>query len=524
MDVLSRRGAVLLSLILVGTTACGSGVSRTRFLPGPSGRINPIYDATVVYPDTTLIVGGLSYRGVEIDLKIEFDDATLRDADPLYTAEAHVVSLLAGGVAQTFVLTGSLMIEGTLDQDAWTTGLFGPIQVGTANLILELTGTLDDGRRRVSGQAELFGIPDPGSFVAVKRRRYLLTGTDLLSIGKVAMASVRYGNRITVAEDLEVTSSDPVARVEDGHPYVVNRFTFDYIQGLDPLGVFSTTLEFSTGNGSNPHDMVILPPIQGGTPSGVPEDDGPGIAFVTRYEPPFNDLAIFDLEDGTLIDSIDLTPYAANPDRLPRADQALLHDGLIYVTLQDANLSFTEFMTGRVVVVDPILRGVVDVIDLSGQNPFESLTHSEATGLIYVGLAGIFPGLLSQSLTGGVEAIDPAARRSLGLIVDDDDLGGNVSHVAIASATRGYCVVTDSTFRNFVEAFDPGTGQVLGTVFQTHNRISDLAVDGDGYLLIAEASFSAPRLLILDAATAQPITSLQLRLPPFSVAIATRSL
>ena len=95
---------------------------------------------------------------------------------------------------------------------------------------------------------------------------------------------------------------------------------------------------------------------------------------------------------------------------------------------------------------------------------------------------------------------------------------------AIASATRGYCVVTDATFRNFVEVFDPGTGQVLGTVFETQNRIADLVVDGDGYLLIAEASFSAPRVLVLDAATAQPITSLPLRLPPFSVAIATRSL
>jgi len=39
-------------------------------------------------------------------------------------------------------------------------------------------------------------------------------------------------------------------------------------------------------------------------------------------------------------------------------------------------------MNGRVVVIDPVLRQVIQVIDLSGQNPFESLSYAPATGLI----------------------------------------------------------------------------------------------------------------------------------------------
>lgn len=245
---------------------------------------------------------------------------------------------------------------------------------------------------------------------------------------------------------------------------------------------------------------------------------------MTRYEPPYDDVALIDLDDGALIGSIDLVPYAQNPDRLPRPDQILHHGGLLYVTLQDANRSFTQFMTGRVAVIDPMTREVVEVIDLAGQNPFESLLYAPETGLIYVGLAGIFPGLRPQALTGGVEAIDPATRRSLGLVVDDDALGGNVSGVAIASPERGYAVVTDATFRNFVKAFDPSTGDVLGSVFETQDRIAALLTDGDGWLLIAESSFVQPRLLILDALTAQPVASLPLRLPPLSVAILTRDL
>jgi hypothetical protein len=515
--------AAALGLLLTVSGCGGGGISGPKFLPGPAGRIHPIYDALVVYPDTTLIINGLSYKGIELDLELEFDDPTLRDGDPLYTAEARIISLRAGGVAQHYVLQGPLRIEGTLAGDAFTTGLFGGIQVGTANLLPELTGTLDPTRGRIDGTATLFGLANNGIFTAIKRRRYLMTGTDLLTIGKVSVVSVRYGDRFSIDKDLAIVTSDPVARVEDGRPFVINRFSWDTLQGFDPQSGFATSLEYSTGNGSNPHDVVVFPARDGGTPDGLPEPDGPGLAFVTRYEPPFNDVAILDLDDGTIIAAIDLTPYALGPQQLPRADQALLHDGLIYVTLQDANARFTEFETGRVAVIDPILRNVVDVIDLDGQNPLESFVYLEETGLFYAGMAGIFDGLADRALTGGVEAIDPVGRRSLGLVVDDDDLGGNVSAIAIHSATRGYAVVTDELYRNSVRIFDPSTGAVGATVLGDVDRVAALVLDGDGFLLIAEGFFS-PRLIVLDAATGGLEAALPLSLPPFSIAIMTRGL
>jgi hypothetical protein len=535
MDILIRNSSpaclscrvviVAIVALFLNATGCGGtgGISGPKFLPGPADRINPIYDALVIYPDTILIINGMSYKGIELDLEIEFDELTLRDNDPLYTAEARVTSLRAGGVSQHYVLQGPLRIEGTLDGDVFTTGMFGGIQVGTANLLPTLTGLLDPTRSRIDGDATLFGLANNGIFTAIKRRRYLMTGTDLLSIGKVSVVTVRYGYLFSIENNLAIVSSDPVARVEDGLPIVVNRFSFDTLQGFDPLSSFATSFEYSTGNGSNPHDMVVFPARDGGTPDGRPSSDGAGLAFVTRYEPPFNDVAIIDLDDGTIIASIDLTPYAFNQDRLPRADQALLHQGLIYVTLQDANARFTEFMNGRIVVIDPILRDVVDVIDLDGQNPFESLVFLEETGLLYASMAGIFGGLASRDLTGGVEAIDPQSRRSLGLVVDDDDLGGNVSGIALHSATRGYAVVTNELFRSSVRVFDPSTGAVGATVLGDVDRVAALELDGDGFLLIAEGFF-APRLIVLDAATGQLEASLSLALPPFSIAVMTRGL
>lgn len=530
MAVLRRLQPALALVCLlpcVGLLACAPAGGPARILPGPSGRINPIYDFLAAYPDAEIIIGGLLYRGLDLDLEVEFDDASVRDADPLYAAEVRVVEVRAGGAPQAFELAGPLHIEGTLAGGVLTTGLFGPIRVGSAGLLLDLTGTLVDGSRRITGQAALFGDRSGGTFVAVKRRRYLVAGTDLQVIGKVSVVTVRYDTLIAIANDLEVISSDPIARVEDGRPFIVNRYQFDTLQGLDPFASFLTAFEYSTGNGSNPHDIVVLPADPGAVPAdpgGGPAGEGSaGTAFVTRYEPPYNDVAVVDLQDGAVLEGIDLTPYARNRHRTPRPDQALLHDGLIYVTLQDADLTFTEFMNGRVAVIDPALRRVVDVIDLSGQNPFEALTDSEDTGLIYVGLAGIFPGLLKQALTGGIEVIDPATRRA-SLLVDDDALGGNVSAVTVHSATRGYCVVSDSAFRSFVKAFNPTTGEVLETIFESANLIATIGADGDGYLIVAEAGFFEPRLLIFSAETGQAVASLPARLPPFSVAVLTCSL
>jgi hypothetical protein len=509
--------ALLGACLLPGLIGCGSRNESTRHLPGPGPeRLNPIYDVQVGFPNTTLIVGGLSYQGVQIDLELEFVDASLRDPDPSFRAGARVRQVIAGGVTQVFELLGPLDLQGTLADGVLHSGFFGPIRVGTSNLILDLTGEVTDQARRVEGSAALFGTNDTGAFSAVKRRRYLIAGTDLSSaVGQVSVLSVRDGHDISIQENLEATSSDPVARVSDARPFIVNRLRFDNLEGLDPAS-FRALFQYSTGAGSNPHDVVVLPE-ENGDPSG-------GLACVARYEAPYSDVAFFDLASGALVDRIDLTPYAMNPDHLPRPDRMLLHDGLLFVTLQDINAVFTDYRQGRMVVIDPLARRVLDVFDLSGRNPFESLFFSDATGLIYVGLAGIFPGRLDQSLSGGIETVDPVARRPLGLLVDDDDLGGNVSAVALPVPGRGYCVVTDATYHNFVKAFDPATGAVLGTIVDSPDQITTLVADGDGFLLVGIDSFFDPRILILDGATGALVASVPLRLPPQSIAILTRSL
>lgn len=526
-----RRGSLRTALIpaallaLAATAlgcAPGGGAGGGEPLPGPAGRLDPIYDVMVNFPDAVVTIGGVDYAGITLDLEATFDDPTVRDADPRFRAPIRVVGVTAGGMAQGFAVPQPIVMQGSIEGAAFETDLFGPIQFGTANLVLSLTGAIESPPRRITGTAEILGTTTRGPFTAVRRRRYLVAGSDLSGpIGQAAVVDLRYDSQAALADDVETISSDPAARVADGRPIVVNRLSFDNLQGLDPQGGFKTVFQYSTGNGSNPHDLVVLDAAAAGVAPGATARAG--VAFVTRYGPPYDDLALFDLDDGALLDHVDLVPLARNADHLPRADQVLLHDGLLWVTLQDANASFTQFMNGRVAVIDPAARAVVDVIDLAGQNPFESLVYAPETGLIYVGLAGLFPGLNAQSLTGGVEAIDPATRSSHGLIVDDDALGGNVSAVAIASAARGYVVVTDAAFHNALKAFDPGTGEVLGTIYDSPGFLAALIAD-DGFVVLAEHSDSDPRLLILDGATGRLVAIVPLRLPPVSLAVMTRTL
>jgi hypothetical protein len=420
------KPALVAALAAASSFACSGGGYRGPAghpLPGPGDRLDPIYDVTVSFPDSDVISGGVAYHGILLDLAVTFEDATVRDADPAYSAPCDVVSVTAGAVPQQWSVPQPIVITGSIDGQDFVTDPFGGIRFGTANIVLTLAGTIAPDARRIDGTAELFDTAERGTFTAVKRRRYLVAGTDLQSaVGEAAMVEVRYDRDVSVAGDLETISSDPVARVEDGRPVVVNRLSFDNVQGLDPHDGFKTAFEHSTGNGSNPHDLVIR------------EEQGHPVAYVTRYEPPYNDLGIFDLKDGSILGSIDLQAWTSSPDVLPRADQVLELGGVLWVTLQDIDTRFTTYGNGRLAIVDPVARQVVQAIDLAGQNPFDSLVYSADTGLIYVGLAGIFPGLLKQALTGGVEAIDPVARRSLGLLVDDDALGGNVSAVAVPTA------------------------------------------------------------------------------------------
>ncbi len=508
--------ALAAATAVLATAACGSS-----FTPGPATKrrearpLSSIYDFTVTIPD--LSFPQFLATGLTIDMTLEIEPEGI---DPSGSFDGAIVvhEARAGGVPRPFTADVPLAAKGVTDGIDWAIDSFGPIRIGTdaigtTHVMLSLDGMIAVDGRTIAGIAVVTSSGEIGDFLAIRQRRYLVAATSFGVTGTVSLVRVRRDTHFEIERDLEAVSGDPVVRASGSGVYVINRFFFDNVQSLDPSAGFATAIQFSTGNGSNPHDVVQV---------------DPGRLYVARYEPPYNDLLIANPRDGSTLGFIDLSALATNSTGTPRADSLVEARGHLFAGLQNIDISFAEYRPGIVAVIDPNGGSLVRSITMQGTNPFGPPAVHPVTGDLHYAMAGIFQGGLGQELSGGIEVIDPDTLTTRGLLVDDDDLGGNVSGVAIAAVgggVIGYCVVTDASGVNRVRAFDPDTGEVLpGVVFASSSFLPELTSDGDGYILVPVHDPGDPRLLVLDAASGSVLATLRFSLPPFSVTVLTREL
>ncbi len=513
-------GGAKLALILIGAAACGRS-----FAPDPVKRrdarpLASVYDFIVSVPD--IVFPQFPASGLTVDLTLEVDPGGV-DQSGTFQGSIAVNEVEVGGSARSFTAAAPLPATGYTSGSDWSLDSFGPIRIGGdstgfTDVMLSFSGRLSGDGRSIDGVAVVTSGGETGGFNAVKQRRYLVAGTDFGITGTVSLIKARFSTipakrEFSVDRDLESISGDPVVRAGSGGVYVVNRFFFDNVQSLDPASRFRTALQFSTGNGSNPHDALPVDSAR---------------LYVTRYEPPYNDILIAERSTGRYLGFIDLSPLAGNASSSPRADGMVMARGRVFVGLQNIDTSFLDYGPGLAAVVNPATDTVEAVITLAGRNPFGPPAVHPGTGDLYFADAGIFEGGLSRELSGGIEVVDPATLTTRGILVDDDDLGGNVSAVALARAGEGfigYCVVTKPSGVNLVRTFDPDTGAIAaGAIYQSAAFLPEAVSDGDGYILVLERNPADPRVVILDAATGQIVAAPRLSLPPFSIAVLTRDL
>ncbi|MFQ5719887.1 MAG: hypothetical protein ACE5IK_10110 [Acidobacteriota bacterium] len=502
----AAAGRTLVLAALAFCAGCGSDfappvLSTTGTPAQPLGQI---LDADVDLPN--LFVQEAGARGLRLPIRFDLPDAGPGQHTATYTLGDATA---AGGLMVDVRDAGSGRTDVTVSADRWTTGRIGPLQVGTVVFEMMLIGTPEDGGRRIRGESFESQTSLAGTFVAEGRHRFLVSLTDFSFAGRVAQVDLIRGRTVEVRGDLGPVSSDAVLRRTGRSVFVINRLTFDNIQRLDPLADFATAWQAGVGVGANPHDIV---------------DVGNGSGYVSRFEPPFNDLAVLDLADGTVTGSIPLGPLAENPDGTPRADRLVEVDGAIFVALQDIDRTFSRFAEGKLAVIDPAQQAVVGTIPLGGKNPVDLQLTRDAGGnaRLWVALAGIFPGLSPQELSGGIVEVDPVNRAVTRLALDDDTAGGNIAGLAMVSSNLGYVVVSDATFTNRVLAFDPATGTVRRTVFESIDLIAGLSVDGGGVLAIPDRNFQMPVLCLYQvpadpAESETPLGCGGLDLLPFSV-------
>ena len=272
--------------------------------------------------------------------------------------------------------------------------------------------------------------------------------------------------------------SDAVGHYHDGRVYIVNRLGQDNILVLDAMDLRTPLTQFSVGNGANPHDIEIVAPDK---------------AYVTRYD--VASLLIVNPQNGAELGEIDLSTFA-DADGLPEVSQIVRVGDRLYLSCQrldrnsgwgPADVSYlivVDLATDTLVDVDPNVEGVQGIA-LSAANPNSMAVVGEQ---IAVGVVVNF-----GDRAGGVEIVDTATNRSLGLAVSEEDLGGDITFMVLVDQTRGYAVVADENFANSVRPFDLSSGNVGAPLENISGGfIPNLAVDGDRLIVADRGSFSDP--------------------------------
>jgi DNA-binding beta-propeller fold protein YncE len=164
-----------------------------------------------------------------------------------------------------------------------------------------------------------------------------------------------------------------------------------------------------------------------------------------------------------------------------------------------------------IVVIDVAGDSVIKPIELQRKNPYDMALFGEK---LYVTCTGSW----WDPTDGGIEVIDTATDINQGVLVSETELGGNLSGIAVVSASKGYVLVMGTWPNTLVKPFDPQTGIVEDALVGATSAI-DAEFNGGGKLYVADRSTEHPGIYIYDTLDdtliAGPIST---GLPPNSIA------
>ncbi len=328
------------------------------------------------------------------------------------------------------------------------------------------------------------------------QRTAIVTTTDFAT---GSLATISPEGEVSV--NILLINSDATVVFYSGLVYVINRFGADNILVLDPEDLSNPKVQHSVGNGTNPQDIEFASPDK---------------AYVSRLNSA--ELLIIDPKDGNELGQIDLSAFA-DSDGIPEIAQMAMVGDKLFVTCQRLE-NFAPTDKSVVVVIDTKTDTIVDVdpqrdgvqaIDLAVKQPF-SLDLFK--GKLYL----VSPNAFFDK-EGGIEVVDPATFRTRGVIVSEESLGGDITGIAMLSEEKGYAVVSDESFNNFVKPFNPETGEV-SKALEGHSGGStpNIAID-NGLLYVPDRSITNPGILIYDTVSDVKIAGpIDTGLPPFFIA------
>lgn len=315
--------------------------------------------------------------------------------------------------------------------------------------------------------------------------------------------------------------SSAVIRFFNGLLYVLHDgFSFassDNVEVIDPQTRLIKA-QWSTGNGTNPHDIVVVG----------------SRAFISLYSPEFSkdpaladngkpaDLIVMNLSDGSIEKAFSFYDFL-NDDgsRTARADQMVLVGTKLYVCLEDleGNL-FEHNAPGKLAVIDVTTLTLEKVITLSGRDPVD-IVYSEEQNVLFIAHLAPYSATL-----GGFDTSDPYSGLEIvpldapqnAVLIQDKDLGGYVERLALGN---GKLLVVVS---NFDEGSFQFTSEILSMDLSNTTAaglkpfitgsadVRDMAVDSQSRLWIARRSIAAntgkasdPQVDVIDLPTGKAV-------------------
>lgn len=280
--------------------------------------------------------------------------------------------------------------------------------------------------------------------LALQANLAIMTTTDYNSGN---LSSLDLQTQVATLDHLTI-HSDAVVRVYRDRVYVINRLGQDNVIVLNRGDLKTPLTQYSTGNGSNPHDMAFA--------SGDK-------AYISRYERA--QLLIVNPATGDSLGAVDLSGFA-DADGLPEMSQLALYGNRLFVACQrlDRDNGWVPTDASAIAVIDVATDQLVDVdgnaagvqgIAMAGKNPAGAAQRGDKWLLSHVNA-------FADLTDGGIEVIDLANLRSQGIALGERALGGNLSSLTMVSDSEGYVVVTDANFANMVKRFDLATQSVSG--------------------------------------------------------------
>lgn len=256
--------------------------------------------------------------------------------------------------------------------------------------------------------------------------------TDYLSSGQLYLFTLDESTtQIKNTQIQELGSSALVREFENKLFLLHDGFSFvssNNLQIIDPQKNFITLAQWTTGSGTNPHDVVVTG----------------SRAFISLYNPTADsdadglpnshgDVIEMNIENGQITNRYSFKDYLNVDDvQSACADQMLLVNEKLYVLLQDLNTQTFEADTqGKLAIIDISTQTIDQVITLQGRNPTSLALSDDKTHLYISHMASFDYTTLSYNIEpsfGGIEIFDLSTQSTIDFIADDT-MGGYVERV-----------------------------------------------------------------------------------------------